>query len=386
MPAIRVGIIGLLGLICFSCIEPFDPEIEDSQQQLVISGMISDAPGRHTVTISRSSSYRWPEFQPVEFCVVTVSNQDGEIIHYSDEGDGIYAADVPEEFLEVGDAASLFVVTSYGREYRSEFDTILPCPEIDSVYWEFQYEETEDPEWNIPGIQFYLDMAGKPTDSRNMIWRLEESWEYWAALFGTHRWWGFGQRLEEFRSNPLFKCWYEFPVHKVYEGTTRNLSNNELKRVELHHVSNKTDRLSVSYSLLVQQQSLSVVAYEYWQRQNEQSIGSGGLYETIPTQIQGNITSVFDEEEVVLGYFYASQVRKKRIFVHNNNFFDFPIPHIECEYQPFSVIWEWDDIDWPVYIYRPGPFQPVYTAESYCFDCRLQGGNNERPEYWESWK
>ncbi len=352
---------------------------------MVISGMINDHPGRQTISISRSSPYRKPDFQPVENCVVSVTDQDGNMIHYADEGGGTYAVDVPDSFLEVGDAVSVYVVTPDMKEYRSSYDTILSCPELDSVYWEFQYRETNDPEKNLPGIQFFLDMSGESFDSRNLIWRIEETWEYWAALFGTHRWWADGT-VEEYRSNPIYKCWNFFPLYQFYTGTTRNLSSNEMKRVALHFVSNETDRLKITYSILVQQQSLSQEAYNYWQRVHDQSLETGGLYEKQLSSVPGNMYSVNDPEELVLGYFYASQVRQQRIFVHNNNFFDFAIPHIQCEYQPLSAIWTWDKIEYPVYIYVPGPFKPSFTGEQFCFDCRIQGGVNVRPDYWESWK
>lgn len=384
MSASKLYIFLAVYLLCGSCVEPFEPELEESQEVLVISGMISDSPGRHTVTVSLSSPYRFPVFQGLDHCVVNVTNQDGNMIHYSYEGKGIYSVDLPDSFLEVGDAASLYVLTPNRGEYRSSYDTILPCPEIDKLYWEFQYLETPDPEKSLPGIQFYLDMSGSPSDSRNMIWRVNETWEYWASLFGNkiildlHH-------TEDFWSSVIFKCWKSFPLDQIYTGTTRNLSSNELLRVPLNFVSNETDRLSVTYSLHIQQQSLSQEAYEYWQRMNDQAAGSGGLYEKQPASVAGNMYSVDQAEGVVLGYFYASQVREQRIFVHNNNFFDFYIPHIDCEYQPRSTLWGHGAIKYPVYIYDPGPPHPSLWGPQECFDCRLQGGDTIRPEIWESW-
>lgn len=370
---------------CSSCIEPYEPVLEESQEVMVISGMITDQPGRQILTISRSAPYRNPGFHPVENCVVALTDQEGNMLHYTDEGQGIYSVDVPETSLETGDAVSIHVITPDMREYRSSYDTILPCPELDSIYYEIQTKETSNPEKILRGIQFYADMSGALSDSRNIIWRIQETWEYWAALFGTHIWRGFGLPSEEYRSNPIFKCWKSYPLNQFYTGTTRNLSSNELHRVALNYVSDRSDRLSVTYSLLVQQQSLSRAAFDYWQRIQEQLAESGGLWETQPSTVPGNLYSVFDPEEVVLGFFYASQVKAKRVFVHNNNYFEFYIPHIECEYQPLSVIWQWETIDFPVYIYSPGPFKPSWTGPSFCFDCRIQGGETIKPEYWESW-
>ena len=374
----------LLLLLCASCVEPYEPELEDSESVLVISGMITEKPGRHTIRVSRSSPYRNPEYRPVEFCLVRVYNQDGNSVEYFDEGEGIYAADIPESFLDIGDAASLQVVLPNTLEYRSEYDTLLACPEIDSVYFEIGQMETSDPEFSRPGVQFYLDMDGNTSDSRNILWQVEETWEYWASLIGNRRWWADGT-VDFYRSNPLFNCWKHYPLPRFYIATTRNLSSNELRGLKLNFVSNETDRLSVTYSILVKQQSLSRAAYDYFVRLEEQSVESGGLYDVQPSSVPGNIYSVYNAEETVLGYFYATQLREEQAFVHNNNYFEFDIPHISCEYEPMSVIWQWPKIDWPIYYYVPGPFQPSWTGLPECFNCLLQGGDTIRPVNWESW-
>ena len=384
MPVNKNNILLLLCVICSACVEPFEPVLEESQEVMVISGMISDHPGRHTISVSRSAPYQTPIFQPMEHCVVKVTDQAGNMIHYSDEGEGIYSANIPDSYLEVGDAVSLHVITPDLKDYRSFYDTIHACPELDSVYWEFQYIETPDPDRSRPGIQFYLDMSGKPSDSRNIIWRVNETWEYWASLFGNYIMWDWGH-VEKFRSGRVFKCWKSYPLDHIYTVSTRNLSSNELQRVALNFVSNETDRLQVTYSLRVQQQSLSLEAYDYWQRMNELAAESGGLYEKQPASVAGNIYNLNHPEEVVLGYFYASQVREERIFVHNDNLFDFYIPHIDCEYEPLSTLWQQENLEFPVYLYFPGPFQPSFWGPEECFDCRLQGGDTIRPEIWEPW-
>jgi hypothetical protein len=380
----KFHIILLTGLLCGSCIVPYEPDLEESQKVVVINGMISDRPGRHEVTVSLSSPYRDPVFQGMGSCVVTVTNQDGNTIRYTDQGDGVYAAYIPDDFLSVGDQACLIVEAPDGNDYYSSCESILASPELDTVYWELGTLETSDPEFSRPGIQFYLDMTGKSSDSRNVIWRVQETWEYWASLFGNRIMTGWGT-VKEFRTNVIFKCWKSYPLDRIYTATTRNLSENRLVRFPLNFVSNETDRLSVTYSLYVQQQSVSDDAYDYWKRMNEQSSESGGMYEKQPASVPGNIQCANNPDQVVLGYFYASQVREQRIFVHNNNLFDFNVSHISCEFEPMSTLGIHSSIKFPVYLYVPGPFKPSFWGPAECFDCRLQGGDTIRPEIWETW-
>jgi len=380
----RFHIILLLALICGSCVEPYEPVLEESQEVLVISGMITDQAGLHEITVSLSSSYKLPVFYGLDFCTVAIEDQEGNMIHYTNTGEGIYEADVPDSFLEVGDAVRLQVITPDDKIYRSFYDTILACPELDSIYYELGSQETADPEFTRPGIQFYLDMTGKTRDSRNIIWHVEEAWEYWASLIGTDIMWGWGLTVP-FRTNEIFKCWKRFPLDHVYIESTRNLSSNELRRFPLNFVSNETDRLSVTYRLHVKQQSLSVESYDYWKRLNDQSVESGGMYGQQPASVIGNIYNIDDYEEVVLGCFYATQVREQHFFVHNNNFFDFWIPIVKCEYLPLSTLWSQESVQFPVYIYNPGNFNPVMWGAEECFDCRVGGGDTIQPQPWEAW-
>jgi len=93
---------------------------------------------------------------------------------------------------------------------------------------------------------------------------------------------------------------------------------------------------------------------------------------------------VNDPQEVVLGFFHATQLHEQQIFVQNNNFFEFNIPHISCVFEPFYVIYQWPRIDYPIY-FLSYPYQPSWTALPECFNCLLQGGDTIRPVNWESW-
>ena len=375
-------------LTCNSCIEPFEPVIKGSRKVLVINGKITEQPGMHYVEISRSTSYKDPSYEPVRGCVVLVTDENGEMIPFLEREFGKYSADIPGSFLAVGKAYRLQVFTPDQREYCSEYDTLLACPPIDSIYYEVETRETSDPDFILGGIQFYLDMTGSASDSRDFMWQLEETWEYWAALFSQYirR---KGEEVISFHSNDhFFKCWKTYPIGEIYTKTTRNLSVNALKRNSLNFVSNETDRLRVTYSLLVKQQSLTRRSYVYWEKMRAQSRETGGLYENQPSTAIGNICNTNDPDEVVLGIFYATQQRTKRIMVNNvsseNDPFEFKIPYLTCEWESATGTFQLVG-DFPYYLKsnHPSGYGPPYlTADRICFDCRIQGGINVKPDYW----
>ena len=390
MPVNKYYILLLLILTCDSCIEPFEPVIKEYQRVLVINGKITDQPGMHYVEISRSTPYNYPSYEPVWGCMVMVTDENGNRIHFPEREIGKYGADIPGSFLAVGKAYSLQVqvFTPFQKEYCSEYDTLLACPPIDSIYYEVETRETSGTDFILGGIQFYVDMTGAASDSRNFMWQLEETWEYWAALFSQYIRREGGEVISFHSNDHFYKCWKTYPIGEIYTKTTRNLSVNALKRNSLNFVSNETDRLKVKYSLLVKQQSLTRRSYVYWEKMRAQSRETGGLYETQPSSAIGNICNTTDPDEVVLGIFYATQQRTKRIMVDNvsgeNDPFEFEIPCLTCEWEDATGTFQ-SVSDFPYYLKsnHPSGYGPPYlTADQICFDCRIRGGINVKPDFW----
>lgn len=381
MPVNKYLLYLLLLLLSHSCIEPFQPEIAESQEVIVINGEISDRPGNHRVTISQSSAYNDPSFIPFQGCVVRVEDDLGNIEVYLETDPGIYESYLDEAFLEVNRTYSLKVTTPSGSEYQSSYDSLLACPPIDSLYFEVKSEGTPDPEVNLHGIQFYCDLNGTESVSRNFRWKLNETWQYEAPSYGLEIWWG--DVVEFFSTEPFRVCYMSDPVDELFTGSTRALSQNLLRRNSLNYVSNETPRILRKYSLLVEQLSLTNEAFDYWDRMKSQSSDAGGLYETQPSSTTGNIYNVNQPEAKVLGCFYATQKQSRRITVENT--FDFDIPRYTCSLDTaYSVA----DLgaNFPYYLISISPMgvgPPWLYGDHYCFDCTKYGGTTEKPYFWE---
>ena len=170
MQAIKHLITGFILLVTASCIDPYHPRLTETQDLLVVNGMITDQPGIHVVEVSRSSPFDEPAFLPVENCVVSVTDDKGSTITYSKSSPGIYTAYLDSDFLVINKAYQLYVRTPDGKEYLSDYDSLLACPLIDKLYYELEQHGTEDPNVNQRGVQFYLDVKGNRNESGNFLW------------------------------------------------------------------------------------------------------------------------------------------------------------------------------------------------------------------------
>jgi len=379
------GIIAISMLVsCFGCIEPYNPVIDESDKVLVIDGMITDTKGVQTVTISRSSPYNHPRFQPVSGCVVRVEDESGTGITFLESEDGVYQSNLEPSFLGIGKAYKLLVYTPDGNEYESDYDTLLACAPVDSLSYKLETQGTSNPEINYYGIRFYVDVKGSPEDSRNYLWTFEETWIYLTNHPIQYIWDGFV--LQDFTPelNEFKRCYLTSRLENIHVGSTSLLEKNEFRQQPLHFVSNQTARLRIKYSLLVLQHSLSNGAFLYWDRMRAQSGDTGGLFETHPSSTRGNIYNTNDHEEKVLGYFFASQVQEKRINVSNN--FDFHVAEFFC---PLDTVFTVDDLgsDYPYYMFSISFFgrgPPYVYSSKECHDCRYRGGVTTKPEYWDN--
>jgi len=389
MQVIRDGNIFITLLLLFSgCIDPFTPEVEDIPEMIVISGRISDQEGYHYVEVSRSTSYNEPYKQSIQKCTVTIADDKDNRFELDEITPGKYQCWIGKEFLNQGTYYWVEVTTPDGKQYKSDSETLVPCPPIESIYYEEKKEDTENPDKPIYGIQFYVNTDATGYGSRNFLWSMTETWEYHSAYMVSDYYDGEIHFMYEYFDS-LYYCWSSANIYDIFTFTTENLTSARVTRCPLNFVTNQTNRLSVKYSLLVSQYSISDNAYNYWNTLQHQSQGTGGFYETQPASITGNIHCTSHPDETVLGYFMVASVTQKRVFVPRN--YDFVVYTPACGLYDLNtaglneLLKGYRKRDYPIFLVNlslteAGPWD---FADQYCFDCRKQGGTLTKPDFWE---
>ena len=365
------------------CVDPFTPQIKKYSELLVVDGILTDELGNQVVSVSRTSGYSDAEFLPENGCTVTVLDDQGNIYRYTGKGDGKYEAEFYQGDLQYGRAYMLRVIANNGDVYESDYQMLKPAPKIDSVTARYETKITLENTDGLKGYQFFVNTSDPTNNTRYYRWSVEETWEYHApyeVMFmydGTLHFFSF----PDDRST----CWKTLDVPAIFTGTTRDMSEDILRDVELSFVSTESERLKWRYSLLVTEYSLSAESYEFWNGLEKQTWKTGGLYEIQPYMIKGNITCVSDPKEVVLGFFSVSGVSKKRIFVGPA---PDPLYEMVCnldEIGPRNPIEDYPESAYPVYLtgtLLPSGGYSMAASERRCFDCLERGGTNVKPDFW----
>ena len=376
-----IGGLSLLG----GCIYEYNPEIEGSSNVLVINGKVTDQEGYQYIEISRSIGPNDPLVdRPVSNYTVEIQDDEGNGFPGAEMEPGLYGCWMDQEYLATGTRYRLIVTDDRGNVYISDFDELLPCPDIDSITYEIQEMQTANPNISYQGLQFFVNTDCSGDYAKNFRWELEETWEYHSRYETSAYYDGSIQDPFTF-SYDYFYCWESKRIQNIYTYSTQNLTSGQIRNYPLHYVSNQSDRLSYKYSTLVKQFSLSREAFEFWNTLDKQSKQGGELYDTQPAQIQGNIHPQDGGGEPVLGLFYATSIREKRIFAGRPSI---AVAEPSCKPYEFGeaelleFLSEIDPFLYPIYLVFVDIFVYDY-ADQVCFDCRLRGGTTERPDFWE---
>jgi hypothetical protein len=299
--------------------------------------------------------------------------------------DGNYETIIPQSEMMPGTSFKVDIVVPGGINIVSDFDQIHDCPEVDTLYFAIESIPASNPLFQTKGIRFYTSLDAQNMDSRYFRWEAIESYEYHAPY--PIEWFYDGQLhhiLPPDKSRQ--KCWKTEMVNSIFTLTTKNLSVNKFDLIPLHFVDNvSSSRLVYGYSLLLRQYAQSEAAFDYWEKLRVNSVGQGGLYEKQPLVIKGNLHNITNPGQEILGFFSASTISYKRIFVKN-------IENLPSEYNPgCSVAGEEPRRTglkgipksmYPAYLYATQYSYVLIILDNYCYDCLTLGGDTIKPAFW----
>lgn len=372
-----------MSLLCPACIEEYFPDDEGQSGKIIIDAILSDREGEQSVRVSRSSSISSPSFDAVEGCSVDVLDEDGNLFHYQVSNDpGIYRRTYAPGELETGKTYALRVVTSDGEEYMSDYETMLAAEPIDTIYYREEGLASLDDDFTTEGVRFYVDIKASEDKEKYFAYIVNETWEAYTPYKIAYIYDSAEVLTPYDNLAGVSHCWMNKTIDRMYVAGAED--NNGLKGIPLHYVNTYTSKLKYKYSLLLYQLSISQEVYEYYEALNKQSFESGGIYDTQPRKLYGNICNSHVPEEEVLGFFVVSSVSTRRIFVEEN--FEFRFHDYNYCSQSTATLWQFYYMTslWPIYLsgYNPET-RDYYYGEKSCFDCTLSGGSTERPSYWD---
>jgi hypothetical protein len=363
-----------------ACREPYIPPIsKNSANYLVVSGFLnSGGPTYITLTRTRALSDTIPN-QPELGAQLSVIGALGENMPLTEKGDGLYEAD--QLNLNTGEEYQLQILTSSGSKYLSDTISLIYTPPIDSVNW----TQTTTGAENKLGVNVYVSTHNSSSPLGYYRWEYEETWEYNAdyesyASYDTAT----RQFIPRDASDYIYHCWTTKLSSGLVLANTSMLSQNLIYQQPVVFIPKGSIKLTVGYSVLVRQFSISKNAYDYWTSLQQTNDLTGSIFDPMPTQVTGNFHSLSNPTEPVLGYISATAANEQRIFIsyHDVDHWGYVEPKgcIEYVLTPDQFF---EYFGYRGYIPTGSKGPANYGASlPECADCRTKGGINKMPPFW----
>lgn len=316
---IKFGIIALVALLIVGCIEEIEKTSFSYERLLVVDANISDQQKVHEVRLSYTS--------PVDGNLddgsnaatgarVWVEDNQGNQVDFTENEPGHYTS-TSNFAAEAGKSYALFITTSEGKDYQSAYEELVPAPEITNIYNRFTIEPGDGEATSVPGVQFFIDSddAGQSsqffryewTDTHQVIVPYPKKYEAVRDLRGN---WVISEVNRD-----LSECYKERSFDELILATSTNTSTGELREVPIKFSAASLFDVTTMYSIEVTQRAISSEAYSYYRKIELFNESNGTLFDKQQGIIIGNIVSVDDPNENVLGYFEVSGATSKRIFM-----------------------------------------------------------------------
>jgi hypothetical protein len=297
-----------------TCIDPYTPEFSEHDSVLVVEGIITNENSSYKIKLSKTFTGLYASPYSVTDAIVNISDESGNVTTLINNHNGTYSSDSTRFMGKVGKTYTLDILTSDGKEYKSDSCKMYPVAGIDSIYFQKNIGFMNNQSELHQGISIYVDSKPNDVSNGNFRWEYEETWIF--SLPNPKMY----DYFSESNIVPI-KDWKRFCWKK--ENSSEILINsylpgqfNRIKGQPICFVaSDVSDRLSIQYSILVKQFSVSNKEYDFWRKLKMVSESGGDIFGSQPFPVSSNIQNVNDPQEKIIGYFEVSAVTQKRKYI-----------------------------------------------------------------------
>jgi hypothetical protein len=329
-------------LIAAGCIDSYLPPFIDTDlDDLVVDGFINLGASTTTIKLTHLMKLETPGNAKTELkATITVEGENTGNYLLSEKSNGVYSGQLN---ISNRQRYRLRIKTKAGKEYLSDFETPKNTPAIDVVSMELNQPAN--------GLQVYVSTHDPLQEAKYYQWEYEETWQYHADCY------------DPVDLTPKYTCWKTTASTSIFISSSSRLNEDIVSTVPLAFVDANSEKIAIQYSILVRQYAISKGRFEYLQQLKKTTEQLGSIFDPQPSQLLGNIHSVSDPEEQIIGYIGVYDVVEKRIFISNSK-----LPNW------FYKI--------PYWYNCPPPLEGDCSPTPSCADCRSRGGTNVKPAYW----
>lgn len=374
----------LLLLLFWGCREPFEPEIEARDLNvLVVEGYLDSEGLSSNLRLSFTSNIQDEfNFNPSGLgATVYLESSSGARYSLLERGEGIYEFqhDIPEN-----ETYQLRIFLNDGTSYTSSELKPVITPEIIDVGFE----------QNEAGVEVFLTTKGNP-DADDFLWTYEETWAFRPPIISFDKYDPELKRIIPRSAEERIDLCYRSALNSdLILETSSRFQDQFVFRQSIKQINRGDERLSLRYSILISQKALSKDAVEFWEILKKNTDDLGSIFSPLPSNIRGNIKQDQNPDVPVIGQVSLGKVQQKRLFIDIREVAPWrpEVPEYSgCFLSADTVlVANYDavfrsEINIPALpIYLENAIEPIgyrYSTPR-CVDCTRRG-TNVRPDFWE---
>ena len=239
---------------------------------------------------------------------VWVESADGEILGGETYELGEYTIDTRD--LDIDGMYRLCVSIPSRGEYVSEFKKVLVAPQIEKL----SYSVPQDSSC----VHIEVSAKGKGGETGYYRWEYEEAWDASPEITPQI---GFDPNirlmvyLSDTQKEKLSSCFSVERTSDILVASTEKLRDNVITDNRISTISATNRKIAKDYCITVYQTCLDEEGYAYWESMKKNTSGTGGLFAPQPSEVRGNITSLLNPDENVIGYVNVVTKTSKRLFI-----------------------------------------------------------------------
>ena len=298
--------------ILVSCYKPYNGSIETDKKILIVDGLITNEKASYNIHLTYALPFDSSgPGQPVQSAHVHITDAAGNYFPFVESDNGNYVSDPMQFTGHPGNTYTLHITTYDGEIYESDPQQLNPCTYPDSVYAEFNYEETLN---KISGLTVLSYGADILTDIRNKTGTLPH-FRFTTNLLTLY----VNAVSVPFSAPIVYYCWQTENANQNINLTGGEYlinSTSENKHAVCFIEDNIYCFSSIYYQayivnsriIYLNQYALNNEAYLYYRKIDEVLRSEGKLFDPIALKLDGNIKCTGDPSKKAFGFFEAASI------------------------------------------------------------------------------
>jgi hypothetical protein len=303
-----------LFLLITSCTDPYKLQTNTFEEALVVEATITNELKKQEIKISKTFRFEdnGPTFE--SGAEVNITDNAGNQFEFKEQS-GVYVS--ISEFQAIPDREyRLNITTNDGKSYTSKPETLTAISEIESLIPTVVTKNAEK------GVQINVNSFDPSGKSRFYRYDYEETYKIIAPKYNSNKAVVLGPQQigMEPRTTEARTCYSTKKSTDIILASSNDFTEDRVN-YPIRFVSNKNYIISHRYSILVRQYIQNLASYTFHKTLKELSGSESILSQNQPGFFYGNLKSLENPNEKVIGFFEVSSVSSKRIFFNYSDLF-----------------------------------------------------------------